>query len=60
MNDKRFSFWQKWLTYANIITIGVGILAAFAGNSFVFDLHNEFTKDVFFNSSEFHTDVLKL
>lgn len=60
MNDNRFDFWQKWLTYANIMTIGVGILAAFAGNSFVFELHNDYTKEVFFNSTDFNPDVLKL
>ena len=60
MNDKRFSFWQKWLTYANIMTIGVGVLVAFAGNSIVFELHNKYTKEVFFSASEFNPDVLNL
>ncbi len=58
--DNNFKFWQKWLTYANILTIGVGILVAFAGNSIVFDLHNAFTKEVFFNSNELNPEVLKL
>ena len=60
MRDKRFNFWQKWLTYANVMTIGVGIIAAFAGNSIFFELHNEYTKEVFFNTSELNSDVLKL
>ena len=60
MNDKKFNFWQVWLTYANVLTICVGILVAFAGNSYVFDLHNGYTKDVFFNGNEFDTDVLRL
>ena len=60
MTDKRFNFWQKWLTYANIMTIGVGILAAFAGNSFVFEWHNEGTKAVFFNGEEFTEEALNL
>lgn len=60
MDDKKFIFWQKWLTYANLMAIGVGTLVAFAGNSIFFELHNDYTKEVFFNSSEFNPDVLKL
>ncbi|MFZ1806309.1 MAG: hypothetical protein WAU36_03750 [Cyclobacteriaceae bacterium] len=60
MNDQQFIFWQKWLTYANVMTIGVGLLAAFAGNSIFFELHNDYTKEVFLNSNEFSPDVLRL
>ena len=60
MTDKKFNFWQKWLTYANVITMGVGILIAFAGNSFIFELHNDYTKEVFLNSNEFSSEVMKL
>ena len=42
------------------MTIGVGILVAFAGNSFVFELHNGYTKDLFFNGNKFPPEVLKL
>ena len=56
--EKRFHFWQKWLTYANVITIGVGILVAFAGNSVFFELHNNYTKDVFIGGNEFETNIL--
>ena len=42
------------------MAIGVGILVAFAGNSFVFEIHNEYTKEVFFNSNEFSPEVMKL
>ncbi len=58
--DKKFRFWQKWLTYANVMTIMVGLLVAFAGNSIAFELHNNYTKDVFFGMEEFNPDVLKL
>ncbi|MEL6627728.1 MAG: hypothetical protein AAFU33_19010 [Bacteroidota bacterium] len=58
--EKRFRFWQKWLTYANIMTIGVGLLAAFAGNSMFFEIHNHYTKEVFLNGSEFDTNILEL
>ena len=60
MNEKKFNFWQKWLTYANVMTVGVGLLVAFAGNSIFFELHNEYTKDIFFQSNEFHPEVLNL
>lgn len=46
------------LTYANIIAVFVGLLTAFAGNSILLEMHNSFTKSVFFNSSEFTSEVL--
>ena len=49
MSPDRFSFWQKCLTYANVMTLFVGVLVAFAGNSILFDFHNVFTWDVFFD-----------
>jgi hypothetical protein len=58
MTDRNFAFWQKWLTYANAITVVVGLSVAFAGNSFVWELHNEYTRDVFFDSNAFSADVL--
>lgn len=60
MTDRRFRFWQKWLTWANLITVGVGLLCAFAGNSIFFDLHNAQTKEVFFAGEEFSSEVLAL
>lgn len=60
MEKSRFNFWQKWLTYVNVMTVGVGLLVAFAGNSLVFDLHNAYTKEVFFSGNEFTPEVLKL
>ena len=57
---KNFNFWQKWLTYANIMTIIVGLLTAFAGNAFIFDMHNEGTRNVFFNGEPLTEDVLFL
>lgn len=59
MDNLKFDFWQKWLTYANIITIGVGVLVAFAGNSIFFELHNKYTKDVFLDGREFEDSTLK-
>ncbi|MBI3135148.1 MAG: hypothetical protein HYZ14_10790 [Bacteroidetes bacterium] len=58
MTDQKFYFYQKWLTYANWMAVSIGILCAFAGNSFIFDLHNTFTKAVFFGGNELSAEVL--
>ena len=58
MTDKAFNFWQKWLTWANVMTLVVGLLVAFAGNSFVFDLHNNYTNEVFFQGQKMSGDLL--
>ena len=60
MNENAFIFWQKWLTYANVMTILVGLLVAFVGNSVVFELQYEHTKELFFQSNEFQPAVMKL
>lgn len=60
MNDNKFSFWQKCLTLANVFALLVGILTAFAGNSFVFDIHNEQTKNVLLNGHDFTNQELQL
>jgi len=59
-DDKSFMFWQKWLTYANGMTICVGLLVAFAGNSIFFEIHNDYTKEVFINGQEFDPNILAL
>ncbi len=58
MSDAKFHFFQKWLTYANCMAVIIGLLCAFAGNSFIFDLHNSISKDVFFKGSDFSNEVL--
>ncbi len=55
-----FSFWQKFLTCANLLTVAVGFLVAFAGNSLFFDGHNSYTREVFFAGAEFSEEVLHL
>lgn len=42
------------------MTVVVGLLAAFAGNSIFFQLHNSYTKAVFFEGQEFSPAVLEL
>ncbi len=59
-NTSKFYFWQKWLTYVNVMIVIVGLLVAFAGNSFFFELHNSYTKEVFFDGKEFDTKTLEL
>lgn len=60
MNERGFLFWQKWLTWANVLTTVVGLLVAFAGNSIFFALHNGYTKEVFFQGAALSTEVLAL
>lgn len=60
MREERFLLYQKWLTYANVMTILVGLLVAFAGNSIFFELHNGYTREVFFGGREFSAEVLAL
>lgn len=58
MTAQRFRFWQKWLTYANVLTVGVGLLVAFAGNSVFFGIHNDFSREVFFQGQAFPPEVI--
>lgn len=58
MTESKFSFWQKWLTWTNIITVIVGLLAAFAGNSIFFETYNSFTNEVFFQGNEMQGELL--
>jgi hypothetical protein len=58
MNDKSFYFWQQWLVYANIMALLVGLLCAFAGNSFFFSLHNYYTEEVFFEGQPMTGNLL--
>jgi len=58
--SSNFNFWQKWLTYANVATVVVGLLVAFAGNSIFFELHNDATREVFINGAEFSPEMLEL
>ncbi len=60
MSTSKFLFWQKWLTWANVLTIGVGFLCAFAGNSVFFELHNAGTERVFLPTAGFTTEVITL
>ncbi|WP_194778136.1 hypothetical protein [Pararhodonellum marinum] len=59
MDSENFKFWQKWLTWANVLTLTVGLLVAFAGNSLIFGLHNSFSQEVFFDGEPFTEQTLK-
>ncbi|MEZ4974440.1 MAG: hypothetical protein R2820_14100 [Cyclobacteriaceae bacterium] len=58
MTHKQFSFWQKWLTYANVMTVGVGLIVAFAGNSFFLEIHNSYTRQVFFDNQPLSPEMM--
>lgn len=60
MSDGRFHFWRRWFTWANVTTLGVGLLVAFAGNSLPLALHNDLTREVFFGGEAFSPEVLRL
>lgn len=60
MNNPSFSFWQKWLTWANVMALFVGLIVAFAGNTFLFDLYHGYSEDVFFGGAPFPEDALRL
>lgn len=55
-----FQFWQRWLVYSNIGFAFFGLLVAFAGDTFIFELHNAQTRDVFFMGGEIPPNVLLL
>lgn len=60
MDMSKFMFWQKWLTYANVLTIGVGLLVAFFGNSIFLEIHNDYTVNVFFGGVPLTRETLQL
>ena len=59
MQENKFHLWQKWLTWANVLTCIVGLLVAFAGNSIFFQLHNQYTTEVFFQGETITGDLLR-
>jgi len=58
MTDSKFDFWQRWLTWANVMTVMVGLLAAFASNSIFFEAYNSFTDELFFQGNEMNGALL--
>ncbi len=58
--DRKFNFWQKWLTYANVIAIFVGIVSAFANESIILSAYNDSMRDVFFQSNALDPATLQL
>lgn len=60
MTNKRFRFWYLFLFWANILTLVIGLLIAFAGNAFLFDFHNTGTEQVFNEGIALTGDTLRL
>lgn len=60
MSEAQFEFWRRWLVWANVMIVGVGLAVAFAGDSILFEMHNEATRSVFFNGQDFAPEVLRL
>lgn len=60
MDSKKFHFWQKIFTYANVLTVLVGFLLALFPDFFLIKMWNDGTREAFFNGAEFSPDVLAL
>jgi hypothetical protein len=60
MKENTFTFWKNWLLLANIFTLMVGVLVAFAGNSVIFELHNQGTSAVFFKEAPMPENVIEM
>jgi len=60
MTRKQFAFWTNWLFWANVMTVGVGLLTALAGNSIFFEAHNAGTRAVFFDGAAWTSSTLSL
>lgn len=60
MEPSRFEFWRKWLIAANVMTLIVGLLTAFAGNSIFFATHNAGTRELFFAGQSLPPEVMAL
>jgi len=58
--DKQFDFWQKWLIYANIMTIGVGLIVAFWGNGIFLEIHNHYSRALIFSGQPFTLEAMHL
>ncbi len=60
MKQGNFNFWYLFLFWANILTLLIGFLIAFAGNAFLFDFHNSGTEQVFNEGLPLTGDTLRL
>jgi hypothetical protein len=59
-SPKNFIFWKNWMLVVNMITILIGILIAIAGNSFIFEPHNQGTRELFFEGNSMPKEMLYL
>ncbi|MEM6877097.1 MAG: hypothetical protein AAF544_00955 [Bacteroidota bacterium] len=57
MTEARFQFYRKWLTYANALTLGIGLLAAFAIESLPFSWYNAGIEATFFDGNLLPAEV---
>jgi len=57
MKEERFNFWQKWLTWANVMVLVIGLMLAVAPSSIFLKMHNDCTADVFFNQTTIPADA---
>lgn len=60
MKNKKFIVWYRILLIANILTLVIGLLIAFASNSTVFDFYNQATSNFFNDGEPFSGSYLEL
>lgn len=59
IKEANFTFWQRWLIGANVFTLAVGLMVAFAGSSLFLELHNQYANLVFFEGKEMEPEILR-
>lgn len=57
-STSNFHFWQQWLVIANVIFTIFGVLVAFAGDTILFELHNQQSLAVFFDGQPMTEQML--
>lgn len=60
MEKSKFQFWRNWLVAANVMTVGIGLMAAFLGNVVLLRPWNAGIEQVFFQGNPIPPDVMPM
>lgn len=55
-----FNFWQKWMTYVNIMMVIIGVVVAFANETFLFSYYDTLTTKNVLNGQEMDMETRNL